>query len=101
MEALKRYRTGGGQNVTVQKVSIQDGGQAIVGSVNHSPRETGSQSVEVPHLALPDPKSPLPVTDVEFSPVPAKRRSKNDRLAAAQHRANVFNPPLRRQHPIR
>lgn len=76
MEALKRYRTGGGQNVTVQNVSIRDGGQAIVGNVNHSPRETGSQSVEVSHLALPDPKSPLPVTDVEFSPIPAKRRSK-------------------------
>jgi hypothetical protein len=30
MEALKRYRTGGEQKVTVQHVSVQKGGQAIV-----------------------------------------------------------------------
>jgi hypothetical protein len=29
MEALKRYRTGGEQKVTVQHVSVNDGGQAI------------------------------------------------------------------------
>jgi len=33
MEALKRYRTGGEQKVTVQHVDVQDGGQAIVGNV--------------------------------------------------------------------
>jgi len=30
MEALKRYRTGGEQKVTVQHVSVNEGGQAIV-----------------------------------------------------------------------
>jgi hypothetical protein len=34
MEALKRYRTGGEQKVTVQHVTVNDGGQAIVGSVS-------------------------------------------------------------------
>ena len=33
MEALKRYRIGGEQKVTVQHVTVNDGGQAIVGSV--------------------------------------------------------------------
>ncbi|MGH6804865.1 MAG: hypothetical protein ACREC3_16105 [Methyloceanibacter sp.] len=33
MEALKRYRTGGQQKVTVEHVTVNDGGQAIVGSV--------------------------------------------------------------------
>jgi hypothetical protein len=33
MEALKRYRTGGQQKVTVEHVTVHDGGQAIVGSV--------------------------------------------------------------------
>ncbi len=37
MEALKRYRTGGEQKVTVQHVSVGDGGQAIVGNVSHAP----------------------------------------------------------------
>ncbi len=33
METLKRYRTGGEQKVTVQHVTVNDGGQAIVGTV--------------------------------------------------------------------
>jgi hypothetical protein len=33
MEALKRYRTGGQQKVTVEHVTVKDGGQAIVGNV--------------------------------------------------------------------
>ncbi len=33
MEALKRYRTGGQQRVTVEHVTVNEGGQAIVGNV--------------------------------------------------------------------
>ena len=33
LEALKRYRTGGQQHVTVKHVTVQEGGQAIVGNV--------------------------------------------------------------------
>ena len=33
MEALKRYRTGGEQKVTVHHVTVNEGGQAIVGNV--------------------------------------------------------------------
>jgi len=33
MEALKRYRTGGEQRVTVQHVTVNEGGKAIVGAV--------------------------------------------------------------------
>jgi hypothetical protein len=35
VEALKRYRTGGQQHVTVKHVTVNDGGQAIVGNVSH------------------------------------------------------------------
>ena len=35
MEALKKYRTGGHQKVTVEHVNVHKGGQAIVGNVNH------------------------------------------------------------------
>lgn len=35
MEALKRYRTGGQQKVTVEHVTVNAGGQAIVGAVTH------------------------------------------------------------------
>ena len=33
MEALKRYRTSGQQKVTVEHVTVNAGGQAIVGAV--------------------------------------------------------------------
>jgi len=33
VEVLKRYRTGGQQRVTVEQVTVNDGGQAIVGNV--------------------------------------------------------------------
>ena len=34
MEALKKYRTGGQQKMTVEHVHVNEGGQAIVGVVN-------------------------------------------------------------------
>ena len=37
VEALKRYRTGGEQKVTVQHVTVNEGGQAVVGSISHPP----------------------------------------------------------------
>ena len=43
MEALKRYRTGGEQKVTVRHVSVAEGGQAIVGNVTQAPRENVPQ----------------------------------------------------------
>jgi hypothetical protein len=41
MEALKRYRSGGEQKVTVQHVHVSEGGQAIVGNVNASTEGVG------------------------------------------------------------
>ncbi len=37
VEALRRHRTGGEQKVTVEHVTVNEGGQAIVGSVAHGP----------------------------------------------------------------
>jgi len=37
--ALKHYRTGGEQKLTVGQVSVGHGGQAIVGTVNQAPRD--------------------------------------------------------------
>ena len=38
VEALKRYRTGGEQKVRVEHVTVNEGGQAIVGTVTHGGR---------------------------------------------------------------
>ena len=38
VEALKRYRSGGEQTVRVEHVTVNEGGQAIVGNVSHGRR---------------------------------------------------------------
>jgi hypothetical protein len=58
MEALKRYRTGGEQKVTVQHVSVSEGGQTIVGNVTHAARERAPEKVANSTVALPDAREP-------------------------------------------
>jgi hypothetical protein len=53
LEALKRYRTGGEQKVTVQHVSVSEGGQAIVGNVTHAAPETAPEKVVILAPASP------------------------------------------------
>ena len=56
VEALKRYRTGGEQKVTVEHVTVNEGGQAIVGNVSHrgrGSRKNGSQPHET-RVRLPE-----------------------------------------------
>ena len=43
IEAFKRYRTGGQQNIVVQHVTVNEGGQAIVGHVAHGGRGGGKK----------------------------------------------------------
>lgn len=38
VEALRKHRTGGEQRVTVKHISVSEGGQAIVGNVQHGGR---------------------------------------------------------------
>jgi hypothetical protein len=58
MEALKRYRTGGEQKVTVQHVSVSEGGQSIVGNVTQNPRDTARDKAASSSLALPNAQEP-------------------------------------------
>jgi hypothetical protein len=77
MEALKRYRTGGEQKVTVQHVTVAEGGQAIVGNVTQGGREAVPNKA-VPPLALTDAKT-VPMAIVEAKgqvPIPLPRASK-------------------------
>ena len=93
LEALKRYRTGGEQKVTVQHVTVSEGGQAIVGNVTQrAPRAAKNQtaasptgqtdasaaftaSVDLPH----DNKSSATLTND-----PMSRRAKPTRAAVAR-----------------
>jgi hypothetical protein len=77
MEALKRYRTAGEQKVTVQHVSVSEGGQAIVGNVTQNPREAAPEKTPTAPPALTH--SSVPAMEmVEKSsrkPSPVKRMS--------------------------
>ena len=43
METLKRYRSKGQQVVRVERVTVHEGGQAIVGSVEHGGRDSNGK----------------------------------------------------------
>ena len=77
MESLKRYRTGGEQKVTVQHVSVGEGGQAIVGNVTQSRRENApEQTVAAPPAITQAKTVPMPIIgeSKESVTVPARRR---------------------------
>ena len=78
MEALKRYRTGGEQKVTVQHVSVAEGGQAIVGNVTQAQRENTPGKAASPPPALPNSNVvPMPIIDEskERARVAGRRKS--------------------------
>jgi hypothetical protein len=78
MEALKRYRTGAEQKVTLQNVSVADGGQAIVGNVTQVPREKGEEQAAAPPRAPTDSNVvPMPVMgkNQQHDPLSVRRKS--------------------------
>ena len=79
MEALKRYRTGGEQKVTVQHVSVAEGGQAIVGNVTQAQREN------VPGKA--GASSPLALTNSNVLPMPIIDESKERAHVATRRKS--------------
>jgi hypothetical protein len=78
MEALKRYRTGGEQKVTVQHVTVGEGGQAIVGNVTQDRREGVATKSAAPPLAIEDAKMvAMPtIEDPAQAPVSVRASSK-------------------------
>jgi hypothetical protein len=81
LETLKRLRSGGEQKVTVQHVSVADGGQAIVGNVTHRQRKARRKKVQTlthsPSLAMP----PLEQSEAMEIPVGASKREHKSRAA--------------------
>src|SRR5215467_5863391 len=79
VEALKRYRTGGEQKVTVQHVSVNEGGQAIVGNVNQA---TGGAAAEKPVTTTPAltdaSQQAMPIIEATPTQVVPLRTKKND-----------------------
>jgi hypothetical protein len=78
--ALKHYRTGGEQKLTVHHVSVSDGGQAIVGTVTQAPRDVLSEKTPNATPALTDARqtSMEIVGERKREPVPQRRRHTDD-----------------------
>jgi hypothetical protein len=84
MEGLQRYRNGGEQKVMVQQVSVNEGGQAIVGNVTHN-RDTNQERLKeqlrVPHQPRPSlgivdregERAPILIEQIEAQKVPPKK----------------------------
>jgi hypothetical protein len=85
MKALKRYRTGGEQKVTVQHVSVAEGGQAIVGNVTQATREAAVEKPANAKPALTDARqAPMKIIDEpDRTPVAVRRKQKNDGRSSA------------------
>jgi len=75
VDALKRYRSKNESGLTVQTVSVQDGGQAIVGHVTHQAGIAG------PHET---PVAPLAITDAKLTPMPLIGERRPERVPRVQ-----------------
>ena len=78
VEALKRYRSGGEQKMTVQHVHVAEGGQAIVGNVNAPAEGVGAREKtgEQPHALAYAPGVEMPrEIEAERATVPSARCS--------------------------
>ena len=84
MEALKRYRTGAEQKVTLQNVSVADGGQAIVGNITQVPREKGQEQATQEKAAAPSPA----LTDTNVVPMPIMGKSKEHDPLSVRRKSN-------------
>ena len=87
MEALKRYRTDAEQKVTLQHVSVAEGGQAIIGNVTHAPRKNGQTAQERTareKAATPPPAPP----DTNVVPMPSMDKSKEHDPLAVRRKSN-------------
>jgi hypothetical protein len=77
VEALKRYRSGGEQKMTVQHVHVAEGGQAIVGNVSAPAEGVGARkkSEDQPHALAYAPGVEMPrQIEAERLPVPRAGR---------------------------
>ena len=80
MEALKRYRAGGEQKVTVQHVSVNEGGQAIVGNVNQAAGGTAAEKPVTTTPALTDARQPaMPIIETPARVVPLRHKKEDGR----------------------
>jgi hypothetical protein len=88
MEALKRYRAGAEQKVTLQHVSVTEGGQAIIGNVTHTPRQKGQEQT-ADQTAQEKAATPMPtLPDTNVVPMPIMGKSKEHDPLSVRRKSN-------------
>ena len=100
LEALKRYRSGGEQKVTMQHVSVNEGGQAIVGDVSQTARAPKAAANSPPALGHARRPAMTMIGEQQPAPAEARRGKKDGRRSSAQHRPHAVEPTLRRQDAV-
>src|SRR6516162_6672650 len=89
MEALKRYRAGAEQKVTLQHVSVAEGGQAIIGNVTHTPRKNGQEQTAQEKAAQEKATTPPPaLPDTNVVPMPIMGKSKEHDPLSVRRKSN-------------
>jgi hypothetical protein len=84
MEALKRYRIGGEQKVTVQHVSVSEGGQAIVGNVTQAAGGKASEKPAHTTPALTDTRQQaMPIIGTPAQVLPLRTKKKDGGRSSA------------------
>ena len=78
MSALKHYRSGGQQRVTVQHVSVRDRGQAIVGNIDHQAPVLENTPNAAPALTDARQLAMEPIEELKAVRVPRKQGSSHD-----------------------
>jgi hypothetical protein len=81
---LRRYRSGAEQKVTLQHVSVAEGGQAIVGNVTQALRKDRQEKAAQEKAATPAPTLP----DTNVVPMPSTGKSKEQDLLAVRRKSN-------------
>jgi hypothetical protein len=84
MEKLKRYGTGGEQKVTVQHVSVSEGGQAIVGNVTQPAGGTTPEKPVTTTPALTDTRQrAMPIIETPAQVLPLRTKKKDGGRSSA------------------
>jgi len=94
MEALKRYRSGVEQKVTLQHVSVAEGGQAIIGNVTQAPHKNGHEKAsqeKAPQEKAPQEKAATPpptLPDTNAVPMPIMGKSQERDPLSVRRKSN-------------
>jgi hypothetical protein len=76
MDTFQRYRSDGDKNVTVQNVSVSDGGQAIVGNVTQNANQDGKVKAATPAAITDARTAPMPIIERSEQPIPVSAKRK-------------------------